>query len=527
MTQQPWFRNATLYQIYPRSFYDTNNDGVGDLAGITAKLDYLKGNEQSLGVDAIWISPFYPSPMADFGYDVANYCNVDPLFGTLEDFDKLVSEAHARDIKILVDFVPNHTSNQHPWFKESRASKDDPKRNWYVWADPKPDGSPPNNWLGVFGGSAWELDAATGQYYLHSFLKEQPDLNWDNPDVRDAMSEALAFWLKRGVDGFRVDAVQWLGKDSQLRDDPLDPAYDAATDTPYHTLLHTYSKRGSALFTHLKGIADAAKAYKDDCLLIVEAYPHKLHSIDEYITMYQHIETATMAPFNFEAISLKWDAAGYKAYYDTFQDALKPEYLPIHAVGNHDMPRVVARLGGQRARAIAVLLLTLPGLPVIYYGDELGMDGTPIPPEAIRDPFAKSTPKAGRDPERTPMQWSNDTFAGFSTTQPWLPIGDTSKVNVQAELDDEQSMLNLYRRLLALRRGSPALLHGEYRPVDTPNQSLFAFARDYQDERIVTIINFSNAEQDCPVPGKTILSTHQASEQLQPFEARIVRPAQP
>lgn len=521
--KQPWFHTTTLYQIYPRSFYDSNADGVGDIPGIIQKIDYLS----NLGIEAIWLSPFYPSPMADFGYDVSNYCDVDPLFGSLGDLDQLIKEAHARNIKLLIDFVPNHTSDHHPWFEESRSSKTNPKRDWFIWRKPKPDGSPPNNWLSIFGGSAWELDTNTNQYYLHSFLKEQPDLNWENPHVRKAMKEVMRFWFKRGVDGFRLDAVQFLGKDPQLRDDLLNPDYNPRIHKPYDALLHIHSKRGATMFEYLKELTTVAKEFPDR-LLIAEAYPHRRYEYSEYLNLYEKVDPSVLAPFNFEGIFAPWDAQAFKRYIDGLQARLQPGYLPVYAMGNHDTPRIVSRFGSREARAIAVLLLGLPGIPVIYYGDEIGMSGVSISRDQARDPLARLFSRLNsRDPERTPMQWTPQRSAGFSAGTAWLPIGRNRKVNVTTELADKGSLLNLYRELIKLRNTSEALQLGTYRPIECYYNDLFAFSREYGEERLGVIVNFSRKKRlPNPIQGKILVSSADGRAEpdtLQPLEGRIVK----
>ncbi len=318
----PWFRGSVMYQIYPRSFCDSNGDGVGDLPGIISKLDYLKGRPDSLGVDVIWLSPFYPSPMADFGYDVANHRDVDPVFGTLKDFKKLVADAHKRDIKVAVDFIPNHTSEEHPWFEQSRSSRDNNKRDWFVWAEPKPDGSPPNNWISVFGGPAWEFDEQTGQYYLHSFLKQQPDLNWRNPAVREAMLDNMKFWLDLGVDGFRVDAVAGLSKDKAMRDDPINPDFvPHSGQNPYEQLIHKYSAEGHELFEYLRDMAAVVKSYPQR-FMVTEFYPDEDGDVPaetrEYMKYYEHVDATVSAPLNFEGITTEWDATKFRKIYPDF-----------------------------------------------------------------------------------------------------------------------------------------------------------------------------------------------------------------
>lgn len=504
--EKDWWHGSVFYHIYPRSFYDINNDGVGDLAGIIDKLDYLAGQPDSLGVNAIWLSPFYPSPMADFGYDVSDYRGVDGVYGKIEDFDRLISEAHARGIRVIIDFVPNHTSSEHPWFLESKGSKDNPKRDWYVWRDGR-ENKEPNNWLSVFGGSAWEFDAPSGQYYMHTFLKEQPDLNWDNPKVREAMKDNMRFWLEKGVDGFRVDAVSWLSKDSQMRDEPLNPHYREAIDDPFKKLIHSFSTEGDKLFDYLNELVEICTQYGER-FMITEAYPETDDEISHYIKYYDMLEYAVCAPFNFECITFPWDAPTYRGFIDLFQEALLPGQPPIYNMGNHDKSRLATRIGRDAARAAAVLLLTLPGIPFIYYGDEIGMLDTKIPPEELKDPFAREG--KSRDPERTPMQWDDSQYAGFSSARPWLPVSDDHQQhNVKRELSDPRSFLNLYKALLRIRTGSEALKHGSYRSLDL-GSDVFGFVRDLDLERYTIVLNFSNEPKEIhsrALKGQVILSS--------------------
>ncbi len=519
------FSEMVVYQIYPRSFKDSSGDGVGDLKGITSKLDYLEW----LGINAIWISPFYKSPMADFGYDVADYYKVDPLFGSMRDFDELLSEAHRRKIKVLLDFVPNHTSDRHAWFKESRASRESPKRDWYIWADPKPNGSPPNNWLSVFGGSAWEFDEKTGQYYMHSFLKEQPDLNWANPAVREAMKDAMHFWFDKGVDGFRVDAVYWMAKDAKLRDDPPNPNFKPHADNPYDSLQHEYSSRRPELYGYLKELARVAAEYKNR-ILVTEAYPEKRFNLAGYLDFYENVDPEHLVPFNFEGLHLPWDARAYKQYIDAFQAALKPNYCPVYVTGNHDKPRIATRIGYKASRAAALLLLSLPGMPFIYYGDEIGMENVPLKKHEIRDPFELNVPdrRLGRDPGRTPMQWAPVRHGGFSRVTPWLPLSNKHKSrDVESQSKDPSSILNLYRNLLYFRRASPTLKYGGYHAVASPHRDVYMFVREYEGEKLLIAINFSNKRlRKLPVKGTPIISTagHKVpARALLPLEGRIIR----
>lgn len=519
-----------IYQIYPRSFKDSNGDGVGDLRGIIQKLGYIKGNKVSLGIDAIWISPFFVSPMADFGYDIANYYDVDPLFGTIEDFKELLREAHKRDIRVMIDFVPNHTSDRHPWFKESRASKSNPKRDWYVWRDPKPDGSPPSNWLSVFGGSAWQLDKTTGQYYLHSFLKEQPDLNWDNPEVRKAMTDVLDFWLDMGVDGIRADAVRWLSKDLVLlEDNPPNPDYKAGDD-PYTSQRPLRSRYGDSLHEYLRQIAETVARHPDRIIIFEDYIDPKLNREAQYISMYS-VYPKVAAPFNFEGMTTPYNAKAFGDFIDNFQDLFGSDLRPFYCFSNHDQARLATRMGDAQAKLIAMLQLTLPGIPVVYYGDELGMHNVPISKTDVHDPFERNVPGLGRDPERTPMQWSDETNAGFSAVKPWLPLpNDYIENNVAREMRDPYSPFSLYRTLLNLRRTS-ALHTGRYEHWLGSNDLVFGFLQRKEDEEFLIVLNMSNERSRVSdISGAVIYSTHSSvswvgekSIALEPNQGVILR----
>ncbi len=463
MPKAPWWQRAVFYQVYPRSFMDTNGDGVGDLPGVLARLDYLV----SLGIDAIWISPFYPSPMADFGYDISSYTDVDPLFGTLDDFDRLLEAAHAKGVKLIVDFVPNHTSSLHPWFLESRSARTSEKRDWYIWRDPAPGGGPPNNWLSVFGGSAWEYDARTGQYYYHAFLKEQPDLNWRNPALRSAMLDVMRFWLARGVDGFRIDVLWHLIKDEQFRDEPLNPAWREGMD-PYLKLDHVYSCDRPEIHAVLREMRQATAAWPDR-VLIGELYL----PIERLVAYYGEDGAGIDLPFNFHLLTTPWNAAAVAGLIERYEGALPPGAWPNWVLGNHDRPRVASRLGEAQARVAAMLLLTLRGTPTLYYGDELGLENVAIANDLVRDPWEKNVPglRLGRDPVRTPMPWDATAAGGFTTGKPWLPLNaDHATRNVAALSADPSSILSLYRALIALRRGSPALRQGKDRRLQRRGQ---------------------------------------------------------
>ena len=497
-----WWQRGIIYQAYPRSFQDGDGDGVGDLPGIVRRLDHLAW----LGVDALWLSPIYPSPMADFGYDVSDYCAIAPIFGTLGDFDRLIAEAHARGLRLILDFVPNHSSDQHPWFLESRSARASPKRDWYIWRDPAPGGGPPNNWLSHFGGGAWEWDEATGQYYLHSFLKEQPDLNWRNPDVRRAMHDALRFWLDRGVDGFRVDVLWLLIKDDQFRDNPPNPDWRPGSRSRTQ-LLPLYDADRPEVHEVVAGIRRVLDAYKER-VLIGEIYlpPERL------VAYYGQDLGGAHLPFNFQLLLLRWDAAEIARAISGYEALLPAAAWPNWVLGNHDNRRVATRVGPAQARVAAMLLLTLRGTPTIYYGEEIGMEDVPIPADLVQDPAERNEPGLGlgRDPERTPMPWDGSPGGGFTSGRPWLPLGpDHVARNVAALSDDPASILSLYRQLIALRRGSAALTLGAIEGVAAEGDVL-TYRRHLGDECMCVLLNLGNAPRQASAPngGQIVLSTH-------------------
>jgi len=490
MSADDWWKCGIVYQVYPRSFQDSNGDGIGDLDGIRARLDHLV----SLGVDAVWISPIYPSPMADFGYDISDFCDIDPRFGTLDGFDALVQEAHARELKLILDFVPNHTSERHPWFVQSRSARSDPRRDWYIWRDPAPGGGPPNNWVSNFGGPAWAFDPATGQYYCHSFLKEQPDLNWRNPEVRAAMYEVLRFWLRRGVDGFRVDVLSQIIKDAQFRDNPPNPDFVEGQD-PFLRWLMLYNTdlpEVQPIVAEMRQVVDAFSDTRSSRVLIGELYLPLTRLVAYYGLNAEGVLEGVQLPFNFELIATEWQAARIDRFVRDYEAALPAGAQPNWVLGNHDRPRIASRVGPQMARLAAMLLLTLRGTPTLYYGDEIGMTDVPIPADEVQDPFEKnkSGMGLGRDPERTPMQWSAAEHAGFTTGTPWLRLAaDWPTHNVEAQSHDAGSMLALYRRLIALRRAQPALNRGNYEALETEDEVL-AYARNGEGQRLMVLLNF-------------------------------------
>ena len=487
---RPWWEAGVIYQVYPRSFQDSSGDGIGDLAGIRHRLDYLAG----LGVDALWLSPIYPSPMADFGYDVSDYCAIHPMFGDLAGFDALLADAHARGLKLLLDFVPNHTSSEHPWFRQSRASRDNPKRDWYIWRDPAPGpgppGSrPPNNWISDFGGSSWEWDAATGQFYLHAFLKQQPDLNWRNPQVRAAMENVLRFWFERGVDGFRIDVLWHCVKAQGLPDNPPNPDYRPEMGEKMKVL--------QVNSTNQPEVHDIARSFRR----LAEEYGGRLLvgeiflPVAELMSYYGTPEAPEVQlPLNFQLLDAPWDAAALGRIIAEYDAALPAHGWPNWVLGSHDAPRIAGRLGEAQARNAAVLLLTLRGTPTLYQGDELGIGLVQIPADRVRDPRELREPRLGlgRDPARTPMAWDAGPNAGFSTAEPWLPLhSDWRTRNVAVEEGDAGSMLALYRRLLALRREHEALGVGDFELLGSED-AVLRYARHAEGERLLVALNFSS-----------------------------------
>jgi alpha-glucosidase len=482
-----WWQTGVIYQVYPRSFQDTDGDGIGDLKGITQRLAHLI----ELGVDAIWISPIFPSPMRDFGYDVSNYCDISPLFGTLSDFDALLANAHAAGLKIILDFVPNHTSDQHPWFLDSRSSKRSPKRDWYIWRDGKLDGSEPNNWESEFGGSAWTFDKLTSQYYYHAYLKEQPDLNWRNPDVERAMCDVLRFWFDRGVDGFRVDAIHHLLEDEECRDNPPDPNWRAGMP-PNERWLQIRTIDQPDVHASIRAMRCVSDAYADRAM-IGEAYL----PIDRLMSYYGTDLTGFHLPFNFHLISTPWHPASIASLIQAYEAALPSGGWPNWVLGNHDRPRVASRIGSAQARVAAMLLLTLRGTPTIYQGEEIGMLDVAIPADQVQDPFELNVPGfgLGRDPVRTPMPWTSQRHGGFTGGHPWLPLNaDVHVFNVSAQAADPRSMLSLYKALIRLRRENDVVSVGAYRVVRAED-GVLAYERQLRGHQLLVALNMSDRKQ--------------------------------
>lgn len=485
-----WWQHAVIYEIYPRSFQDSNGDGVGDIAGITSRLDYL----HDLGIDAIWITPMYPSPGIDYGYDISDYTAIDPEYGTMADFDHLVAEAKKRNIRVLMDYVINHTSDQHAWFKESRSSRDNPKRDWYIWRDGKAPGQPPNNWQSWFGHSAWTLDAKTNQYYYHYFYTEQPDLNWRNPEVHKAMDGVLEFWLRHGVSGFRIDAVSRLFEDPALHDDPYLPGYNVYGD---RNIEHKYTDNYPEVHDVLREVRQVVSKFPGDPVLITEADEP---NVAELTKMYGHGDECQL-PMDFQIADVnKLSAPEFRRLLGEIENNTahgQPEYF----FSNHDQPRQWDRYGDgihndQIAKLMAALLLTTRATPQMYYGEELGMRTTdPARKEDVHDPIGKlGWPKEkGRDGERTPMQWNSSAESGFTTAaQSWLPIPPSAKIyNVETEKQDPSSIFNAYQRLLALRKSEPALRDGSYEAINKDDADVFAFLRKNGGQTILVALNMS------------------------------------
>lgn len=508
-----WWHRAIFYENHLASFRDGNGDGVGDLAGLTASLDYLA----ELGVGAIWLSPCYRSPMLDQGFDITDHCQVDPLFGSLTDFDALLDRAHSRGIRIIADFVPNHTSDQHPWFVESRSSRADAKRNWYVWRDARPDGSPPNNWTSEAGGSVWQWDDATGQFFLHSHLVQQPDLNWREPAVAEAMSGVLRFWLERGVDGFRIDVAHMLMKDPEFRDNPV---REAAADNVYDLQhldfagqFHVHDRMHPDVHQVLRRIRQIVDEYPGTVLIgEIEA----MGWVD-WASYYGAELDEIQLPFAFRLLETPWHADAIAAELAALYDAVPGGAWPILALGNHDRPRLASRIPADQLRVAAMLLFTLRGTPIIFYGDELGLPDQDVARERQRDYFGMTQGGVSRDPIRTPMPWDDSPNAGFSPAaeaELWLPISThASELNVQAQAADPDSLLRLYRDLIAQRRSSPALVLGDIRlgrPRPEAADGCLVYERRGERERRIVALNFTDqpATVALPEPVTVALSTH-------------------
>ena len=498
--QQPWWRGAVIYQIYPRSFYDTNGDGIGDLDGIRARLDYVA----KLGVDAIWISPFYRSPMKDFGYDITDFRDVDPIFGDLDAFDRMLARAHERGLKIIIDQAVNHTADDHQWFLESRSSRDNPKADWYVWVDPKPDGSPPNNWLSVFGGSAWQWEPRREQYYLHNFLVAQPDLNFLNPQVLDAVVGELEFWLERGIDGFRLDTANYYVHDKALRDNPprpagMGPAAGAGRANPYSMQSHVYDKTRPENLAVLRRFRELVERYPDKFLLGEVGDDNAAATAADYSRGQSHLHTC----YTFDLLTDDYTAGHFRQRIETLEGLIDDGW-PCWAFSNHDVTRTASRwqhdhVSAAQARMLNALLFSLRGTVCLYQGEELGLTQAVVPFERMRDPFGLTLyPEyLGRDGCRTPMPWqAGEPQMGFSTAEPWLPLSpDHAKLAVDKQLPDPASILNGCRQFLNWRRRHDALITGDIHFHETP-EPILAFKRSTPEETLYAFFNLAGAKAE-------------------------------
>jgi len=504
-----WWRGGVIYQIYPRSFLDSNGDGIGDLPGITEKLDYVA----SLGVDGIWLSPFFTSPMADFGYDISDYRDVDPMFGTLDDFRALLERAHALGLKVIIDQVISHTSDQHPWFQESRRDRQNPKADWFVWADPKPDGTPPTNWLSIFGGSAWTFDSRRRQYYLHNFLVEQPDLNFHNPEVRAAQLDNMRFWLELGVDGFRLDTVNFYFHDPELRDNPaLEPGeartLGAPEANPYTWQRHVYDLSRPENLDFLKDLRALMDEYPGTTTVGEIGDDNPLERMAEYTAGGDKLHMA----YTFDLLNAPHSPAYIREVIERFQ-RMAGDAWPCWALSNHDVVRSATRWGADEApnaypRVALAMLLSLRGSVCLYQGEELGLPEAEVPFERIQDPYGKVLwpDFKGRDGCRTPMPWTDDIQGGFSRVEPWLPVDTRHLLRaVSRQEENPDSLLNALRALIAFRRRQPALFDGDLRLVDVGGD-LLGFVRERDDERLLCVFNLGGEARDCrlPEPGRLL-----------------------
>ena len=505
-----WWQRAVFYQIYPRSFLDASGDGLGDLRGIYERIDYLAW----LGIDAIWLSPIYPSEDVDLGYDVSDYCAVDPRMGTLEDFDRLLAALHDQDIRLVLDLVPNHTSDRHPWFLESRSSADHPRHDWYVWRDPTPDGSPPNNWQSYFGDRAWEYAEPPGKWYLHSFHRGQPDLNWDNPAVVEAIQDVVRFWLSRGVDGFRVDVLWLLGKDRELRDNPPNRGWHEGLPA-WARLQRVYSEDRPESHERARLLRSVVEDFADRLMIGEVVLPP-----DRAVAYYGDDLDEAHFPHNFALTELRdWSAEEVRAVVEGYEAVLPAGAWPNWLLGDHDFSRIASRVGSERTRLVQTLLLSLRGTPTCYYGDELGLPSADLSRSdlAVVDPQAAGASWRNRLIARTPMQWSPTRNGGFSDVEPWLPLAsDEPELTVERQRDDPSSVLNLFRSLIRLRREIPALAVGTYRSLPAP-PDVFSFERQHPDGSVEVHLNFGDRPREVELAGprRIVLSTVDPARNLE------------
>jgi len=539
----PWWKEAVVYQIYPRSFKDSNGDGIGDLMGIIEKLDYLNGKEDSLGIDAIWLSPIYPSPMFDFGYDISDYENIDPVFGDLEIFQTLLEECHKRNIKLIMDLVVNHTSHLHPWFLESRKSRENPKRNWYIWKDGKK-GKPPNNWAAAFGGSAWEWDEVTEQYYYHGFTVQQPDLNWRNPEVKEAIFKMIKFWLDLGVDGFRLDVVNYYFKDSLFRDNPRNFFMGLRE---YERQYHIYDRNRPETHEVLKEFRKLLDSYEGDRMSVGEVYQPPPGNAQLPASYYGENSDELHLAFNFSFLYSKWDPKSFQKIIEEQEKALKPKDWPNYTLSNHDQVRHFTKYksgkdGIKRAKICAAMLLTLRGTPFLYYGEEIGMESDWIPRKFIQDPLGvRYWPLfVGRDRARQPMCWTDEIYGGFSKIQPWLPVSkNKNEINFSKQMQDPNSLLSFYKALIRLRRKEETLRRGSLRILFREQTHILSYLRIGEKDKILILLNFSDGERRVffgkenlnTELAKVLLSTHRKESEtlnlgilsLEPYQVDIIK----
>jgi alpha-glucosidase len=519
-----WWREAVIYEIAVISFQDSDGDGYGDLPGLLQRIDYLKW----LGVGAVWLTPICKSPDHDFGYDISDFCAVDPRYGTIEDFDRIQDALHDAGIKLILDLVPNHTSDRHPWFEDSRASRDNLKADWYIWEEAGPNGGPPNNWLSRFGGSAWEWCDSRRQFYYHSFLSSQPDLNWRNEKVRQAIGNVIRFWLDRGVDGFRVDASAVLIKDDLLRDNPPDPEADDATPPPqkYRPVFTDDRPEAMGCIEFLRRVLD-----EYDAKLLCGEVQGKTDRIGHF---YDNDKRRLHLPLNFALLDTEWDAIALQATIDAYFNAIPHGGWPDFVIGGHDKRRVASKLGQPQARILAMLLMTIRGTPFLFAGDEIGSEQVKVPAEKVRDPFEKLVKgfDLNRDPERAPLRWDETELGGFTTGEPWLPLCEDKSRNIETKRRDTRSLLHLYRELIKLRSKEACLMRGEYRPRRSHN-SIFSFARVLDEAQIMIGLNLCDEPRLWKWQGNGIrlMSSHldhkqdaiEGPTQLRPNEGLLIK----
>lgn len=518
-----WWKHGVIYHIYPRSFQDSDGDGIGDIRGIIRRLGYLK----NLGIDGIWISPMYKSPMVDFGYDVSDYREIDPVFGTMDDFKELLRKAHDWGIRIILDMILNHTSNLHPWFIEASSSLTNPKRNWYIWKEGIM-GSLPNNWKSAVGGSIWKFDENSGQHYLHSFFEEQPDLNWRNPELPGVFFEEMKFWLDLGVDGFRLDVINLIAKDKKFRNNPVLLGIPALQK-------HVFSRNRKRSVTIVRQIRELLDQY-DDKVSIGEIYAHPPGDAKTAARYLATGQDGLHLAFDFSLIFSTWNAYSYFKSIKTWYESIPEGGWPCNVLSNHDLFRSIDRFPWrtyreEKARVAATLLLTLMGTPFIYYGEEIGMHNTHIPRSHIRDPLGKKFWPlfSGRDKARTPMQWVPDSKGGFTTGKPWLPLNkDVRLRNVRNQEGDPSSLLNHYRNLIKLRKTCEAIRNGSWVPIINGRDGILAYFRINEKERILVILNFMARQKKISLPehtyGKVLFSTHRIPEEFSYFQKMHISP---